>query len=65
MFALLVGLLIGFGCGYGVRTIVSRRRRAAARYAAFLKEEGRYKEGFADRVQLMAALGLAETKLRR
>ena len=31
--------LAGFGCGYGVREIVSRRRRAAAR-AEYYKEHG-------------------------
>jgi len=31
MFETILGLLIGFSCGYGVRELVSRRRRAAMR----------------------------------
>jgi len=28
MFEMLLAMLIGFGCGYGLRELISRRRRA-------------------------------------
>jgi hypothetical protein len=45
MFQVVLGVLIGFACGYGVREWVSRRRRAAARekFHARLEEERREK----------------------
>jgi hypothetical protein len=36
---ILLFFLAGFGCGYGVREVVSRRRHAAAR-AQYYKEKG-------------------------
>jgi hypothetical protein len=56
MFELLVGILFGFGCGYGVREAISRRRRAIALREALLREEAAYKKDFDDRVKLMGAL---------
>jgi hypothetical protein len=41
MFELLVGVLVGFACGYGVREIISRRRHAAARNWAELQARSR------------------------
>jgi hypothetical protein len=41
MFELLVGVLVGFGCGYGVREIISRRRYAAARDLALSRARSR------------------------
>jgi hypothetical protein len=38
VFELLVGILVGFTAGYGVREIVSQRRRAAARKHFLLKQ---------------------------
>jgi hypothetical protein len=52
-----VGLLVGFGGGYVVREIISRRRRAIARSEMLLREEAAYKKDFPDRVKLMAKLG--------
>jgi hypothetical protein len=36
---LLIALVIGFACGYGVRELKSRRRRAAARKEYLRKQE--------------------------
>ena len=39
MMTFILIFLAGFGCGYGVREVVSRRRHAAAR-AEYYKEHG-------------------------
>jgi hypothetical protein len=58
MFELLVGVLVGFACGYGVREYISRRRRAAALDRAITRQE------HIDNLKLMAKLDapLAEMK---
>jgi hypothetical protein len=38
MLSLSLGLIVGFAAGYGVRELISRRRRAAAR-EKWLKEQ--------------------------
>ena len=39
MLQLILGLVVGFACGYGVRELISRRRRAAAREKFLRKRE--------------------------
>jgi hypothetical protein len=70
MFELFVGILLGFGCGYGVRGIISQRRRAAARKHFLLKQLEETdlltsRQFHVDRLKLAAQLGIAETKLQR
>jgi hypothetical protein len=36
---LTLGLVVGFACGYGVRELISRRRRAAAREKFLRRQE--------------------------
>jgi hypothetical protein len=36
---LTLGLVVGFACGFGVRELISRRRRAAAREKFLRKQE--------------------------
>jgi hypothetical protein len=36
---LILGLVVGFACGYGVRELISRRRRAVAREKFLRKRE--------------------------
>jgi hypothetical protein len=70
VFELLVGLLVGFAAGYGVREIISQRRRAAARKHFLLKQSEEAdlltsRQFQIDRLKLAAQLGIAETKLKR
>jgi hypothetical protein len=59
MFELLVGVLVGFACGYGVREYISRCRRAAARSRMLLKTEPfRRRQQQIDNLKLMVKLGL-------
>jgi hypothetical protein len=37
MFEMLLVMLIGFGCGYGLRELIGRRRRAARREKYYQK----------------------------
>jgi hypothetical protein len=39
LISLIIPLGIGFACGYGLRELISRRRRAAAREAYFRKQK--------------------------
>jgi hypothetical protein len=39
VFLLILGLVVGFACGYGIRELISRRRRAAAREKFFRRQE--------------------------
>jgi membrane protein DedA with SNARE-associated domain len=36
---LILGLVVGFACGYGVRELISRRRHAAARERFLRRQE--------------------------
>jgi hypothetical protein len=70
MFELFVGVIVGFAAGYGVREIISQRRRVAARKYFLLKqlEEADLltsRQFHIDRLKLVAQLGIAETKLQR
>ena len=53
MFELLVGVLVGFACGYGVREIISRRRHAAARDWAEL--QARSRQAHIDELEVVAS----------
>jgi hypothetical protein len=39
LFSLVIALCTGFACGYGIRELISRRRRAAAREKFFRRQE--------------------------
>ena len=43
MLLLILGLVVGFACGYGIRELISRRRRAAAR-EKFLRKQDEKRE---------------------
>jgi hypothetical protein len=58
---LLIALVIGFACGYGVRELKSRRRRAAARKEYLRKQEQkRYDDSNGD-VRLSKAPRISDT----
>jgi hypothetical protein len=68
MFEAFVGVLVGFAFGYGVRELISRRRRAALRSRMLLKTEPfRRRQQQIDNLKLMAKLGLplSETQSKR
>jgi hypothetical protein len=64
MFQLVIVLLLGLACGYGIREIISRRRRAAARERV---RAWRAIETQVDNLKLMAKLATppAETDAKR
>jgi hypothetical protein len=70
MFELFVGVIVGFAAGYGVREIISQRRRAAA-LKHFLLKQSEETDLFTsrqiriDRLKQVVQLGIAETKLKR
>jgi hypothetical protein len=53
----IVGTLVGFGVGYGVREIISRRRRAAARQNALMRNEVRRQQDNIEDLKIMAWVG--------
>jgi hypothetical protein len=54
----IIAVLIAFGCGYGVRELISRRRRAAVRERFLLRSEKFARREQIDNRRLMAKLGL-------
>jgi hypothetical protein len=57
VFELFVVALIAFAAGYGVRELISRRRRAAVRSRVLLKAEEFGLQERIDNLKLMAKLG--------
>jgi hypothetical protein len=41
---LVIPFAIGFGCGYGVRELISRRRRAAEREKFFTRKQKKHED---------------------
>ena len=48
MLAVVLGLVVGFAGGYGIRELQSRRRRAAAREEYFIRQQQRQQQKLYD-----------------
>jgi hypothetical protein len=56
MYSQLAAAFFGFGCGYAVREVISRRRRAAAREKHQARNGPQDKQAHMDELKVMAKL---------
>ena len=63
----ILGIIVGFACGYGVREYISQLRHVAAARELFARNQQRARlhQEHIDRLKLMATSARPATKLKR